>query len=440
MAELRSIIHEIFQAALRAVDPEEAIKRHIRRSRNWLEVGEKRYDLSTFKKISIIGMGKATAPMATALEGILGDDLTSGIIIVKYGHVRPLSKITIYEAGHPLPDEAGVQGAKKIIQLLKETGEDDLVICLISGGGSALLPAPVHGISLEEKQSMTQLLLKCGATIREINTIRKHISQVKGGRLARLVFPSTLISLILSDVVGDSLEVIASGPTVPDRTTFADALSILKKYQIQTAISSSVLSHLEEGVRGGHEETPKEGDPIFANTQEMVIGSNIQALQAARERAEASGFHTLILSSFIEGETREVSRMHTAIVKEILSSGNPLPPPACLLSGGETTVTVRGSGSGGRNQEFTLASAIEIEGLRRVVLLSGGTDGTDGPTEAAGAIADGSTVARARGLGLDPFSYLENNDSYHFFKKLGDLLITGPTNTNVMDLRIFLIE
>ena len=440
LGRLRKDAIAIFRAGLKAVDPAVAIKRHVRRRGNRLTIGSKSYDIAKFEKIYVIGAGKASAAMARPLEDLLRDRLRSGMINVKYGHAAPLRRILVNEAGHPVPDKAGLQGTRQIMELLGRTGEKDLVFVLISGGGSALLPAPAPGLTLEAKQRTTQLLLQSGATIQEMNALRKHISAVKGGRLARLVYPSTLISLILSDVVGDSLESIASGPTVPDSTTFDDCLGILGKYDLTRKIPAAVLNHLKRGAQGQVEETPRPGDPVFARTQNIIIGSNIQALLAAKSKAEALGYHGLILSSFIEGETREIAGIHAALAKEILATGNPVRRPASLVSGGETTVTVRGRGLGGRNQEFALAAAIAIDGLAKVVILSGGTDGTDGPTDAAGAIADGTTVLRAHALGMDPERYLGDNDSYHFFKPLGDLLMTGPTLTNVMDLRLVLVR
>jgi glycerate 2-kinase len=438
-ARLRDHAASIFQAGLKAVDAANAVRKYVRRQNDILTVGDKDYDLGDYGGIYVIGAGKASAEMARPLEEILEDHLVSGAINVKYGHARPLRLVEVTEAGHPVPDEAGLQGAKKVKAMLGLTGESDLVVFLLSGGGSALLPSPAPGLTLDDKQRLTQSLLDSGADIQEINTIRKHISAVKGGQLARLAFPSTLVSLILSDVIGDRLDSIASGPTVPDGTTFADCLQILEKYGLTRKIPPLVLDHLEKGVRGEIEETPKAGDPAFARTQNLIVGSNIQALLAAEERAKSLGYNCLVLSSSIEGETREIARMHAALAREILASGHPVRRPACLISGGETTVTIRGNGLGGRNQEFTLAAAIAINGLENVVILSGGTDGTDGPTDAAGAIADGATVARARALGLEVTDYLRENDSYHFFEPLGDLLMTGPTLTNVMDLRLVLV-
>ncbi len=437
---LRKHAVSVFEAGLKAVDPGNAVKRHLMLKNGVLHVNGSRYALSGFENIYVIGMGKAAAPMARAVEDILGDRITAGTINVKYGHTAALKKVKINEAAHPLPDEAGLEGAREIAALLGITGERDLVIFLISGGGSALLPLPAEGLTLEDKQNLTQSLLECGATIHEINVLRKHVSQVKGGRLARLAYPSTLISLILSDVSGDDLDSIASGPTVPDKSTFADCLEIIGKYGLEGKLSAGLVNYIERGEKGEAEETPKPGDPAFERTENVIVGSNIAAAAAAKERASALGYNSLILSTSIGGETAGAAKLHAAIAREVVSSGNPVDAPACIISGGETTVTIRGKGKGGRNQEFALAAAADIDGLENVLVLSGGTDGTDGPTDAAGAIADGTTMERARKLGLDANRHLGENDSYNFFKPLGDLLMTGPTNTNVMDLRVVLIS
>jgi len=438
--KLKSDARAIFGAGLKAVDPVIAVNNHLKRSGEILELGDSKYDLRDYENIFVIGMGKAAASMAKAIEEILGGRLTRGIVNVKYGHTVPLDIIKTNEAAHPVPDEAGLRGTKEIIELLKGTGENDLVICLISGGGSALLPSPAGNLTLEDKQAVIKSLLECGATIHEINTIRKQISSVKGGRLAELIYPSTLISLILSDVIGDDLDVIASGPTVPDTHTFHDCRNIIEKYKLDERVPRRVIDYIEMGCRGEIEDTPKAGNPIFKSTQNTIVGSNILAVRAAKEKAEELGYNSMILSTFIHGETEEVAKVHTAISKEIISSGNPLNKPACIISGGETTVTIEGKGHGGRNQEFVLAAALDIDGLDNVVVLSGGTDGNDGPTDAAGAIADGTTIGRANKLGLNAYEHLSDNNSYNFFKPLGDLLITGPTNTNVMDLRVLLIS
>lgn len=438
--KLRGDAAAIFESGLKAVDPVKAIKKRLKLENGILSLEGRKYNLAEYENIYVVGMGKAAASMARAIEDILGELITQGIVNVKYGDSVPLKIIKINEAGHPVPDESGLRGTKEIVELLEKSGIDDLVICLISGGGSALLPLPAGDITLEDKQYLTTALLHCGATIHEINALRKQISAVKGGRLARLAYPSTLISLILSDVIGDNLDVIASGPTVPDTHSFHDCLGIIDKYELKERAPGAVIEFIEKGCLGVHEGTPKPNDPVFERTQNVVIASNITAVSAAKDKAEELGYNSFLLSTFIHGETEEVAKVHTAIAKEIICSGNPVGRPACIISGGETTVTIEGEGLGGRNQEFVLAAAIDIEGLEDVVVLSAGTDGTDGPTDAAGAIADGATVNRARELGLDAYAHLSENDSYNFFKPLGDLLVTGPTHTNVMDIRLVLVS
>jgi len=436
---MRNDAVEIFHRGLQAVEPGAAIRKYCRLENNTLFVGNEIYDLSQYNKLFIIGAGKASAPMAGAMESILGKRITNGLINVKYGHVTELRQVKLIEAGHPIPDDNGQHGADLIKNIAKNAIKNDLLLCLISGGGSALLPLPASGLTLKEKQDTIKVLLSCGASIHEINAIRKHISMVKGGRLAQAAYPATLVSLILSDVVGDDLDVIASGPTVPDTTTFSDCIEIFDKYNIRKQLPETVVNHIKAGSAGNVPETPKKDDSAFKNTQNVIIGSNIEAIIAAKRKAENLGYNTLILSSMIEGETRHVAHVHGAVAREILKTGNPLSSPACIISGGETTVTLTGKGSGGRNQEFSLAAAIDISGKEKIVVLSGGTDGTDGPTDAAGAFADTTTLTRAEALNLDPLDFLLNNDAYNFFDKLGDLLMTGPTHTNVMDLRIVLV-
>jgi glycerate 2-kinase len=439
VATMRQQAEKIFRAALKAVDPIEAVFRYVKTVDDALQVGEHHFEYKDYDRILVVGAGKAGAPMAKALEDLLGDRISDGVIVVKEGHGLPLQHVRIHEAGHPVPDERGIQGAEDILSLASEAGERDLVLCLISGGGSALLVAPAEGVTLADKQEVTRLLLACGADIHEINTVRKHLSRAKGGRLARSAHPATVVTLILSDVIGDDLNVIGSGPTVPDPSTFADAEDVFKKYDIWQQVPLSVRNRLQKGLRGDIQDTPKAGDIAFQRCYSELVGTNIQALMAASKEAERQGYQPLILSSTVEGEAREIVKMVTAIAKEVRSSGNPFSPPACILCGGETTVTLQGDGKGGRNQEFALASASIIDGMRDVVILSGGTDGTDGPTDAAGAIADGTTIARARAKGLDPLDYLRRSDSYHFLKTLGDLIITGPTRTNVMDVYMVLV-
>jgi len=436
---LRQHALEVFQAALKAVDPVEAIFRYTRVVDDTLYVGEHQFAFKDYDRILVAGAGKAGAPMARALEDLLGDRIADGVIVVKEGHGLPLSHVRIHEASHPVPDQRGIKGAEEILSLVKDAGERDLVLCLISGGGSALLVAPAEGVSLEDKQEVTRLLLSCGADIHEINTIRKHLSRAKGGGLARFAFPATVVSLILSDVIGDDLNVIASGPAVPDTSTFEDTRQVLEKYNIQDEVPPSVRKRIEQGLQGNIEDTPKAGDAVFQRCYSELVGTNIQALKAAGTKAEELGYQTLILSSTVEGEAREVARVLTAIAREVQGSANPLSTPACILCGGETTVTIQGEGKGGRNQELALAAALVIDGMQNVVVLAGGTDGNDGPTDAAGAMADGRTLARSRAQGLDPLDYLRRNDSYNFFQPLDDLVITGPTRTNVMDVYMVLV-
>ncbi len=437
---LRKDASGIFYAGIYAVEPMAAVRRFCRREKNYLITGEAKYNLDKLNKIFIIGAGKAGAPMASALEDILGERITEGIVNVKYGHVNPLKHVKLIEAGHPVPDKNGQAGASAILNLATRAKKDDLVICLVSGGGSALLPLPVPGLVLKDKQNTIKKLISCGATIHEINSIRKHTSLLKGGGLAKAVFPANLLTLILSDVVGDNLDVIASGPTVCDSSTFKDCLRIISKYGIEDKLPAKVVKHMIDGADGKIPETPKAGDAVFERTKNLVIGSNIEAVKSAKQKAESLKYNTLVLSSMIEGNTKDAAHFHCAIAKEIVKTGIPLSRPACIISGGETTVNVTGKGFGGRNQEFALDAALEIAGLENTVVLSGGTDGTDGPTDAAGAFADSETLKRAYALGMDPFRFLSDNDSYNFFKRLGDLFITGPTNTNVMDLRIVIVK
>ena len=426
----------ILNAALKAADPTEAVLRHVRLNGETLIAGQQRYSLKEFRNVYVIGAGKAVGAMALAIQQVLGNRISGGFLNVKSAPKTLLRRFRLMECGHPIPDINGEKGAKCIAEIARSAQRDDLVVCLISGGASALMPLPAPPVALEQKRETTQLLLNCGAGIHEINCIRKHISLVKGGQLARLAYPATVLTLILSDVIGDDLDVIGSGPTVPDRSTFADARAILEKYGIQNKVPREVRERLS--AKG--EETPKPGDKVFKRVQNLIAGSNRLAVDAAAVEARALGYNTMVLSTFIEGETRDVARVHAAIAKEIRAAGNPLKPPACVISGGETTVTIRGKGLGGRNQEFALAAAIDIAGLKNVLILSAGTDGIDGPTDAAGAFVDGTTLARARAAGMDATRFLVNNDSYHFFERLGNLIKTGPTGTNVADIRLILVR
>jgi hydroxypyruvate reductase len=444
LENMRSDAKEIFKSCLIAVDPYRAVKQFVRLRGGRLVLGIKgkshaELDLKEFDGISLVGAGKATAPMARALEELFGERIKKGLINLKYGFTEALALTEIIEAGHPIPDQNGVKGTGKILAFLSGAGEKDLIFSLISGGGSALLPQPAGDITLAEKQEMTRKLLACGASIDEINAVRKHISLSKGGQMAQAAFPAAVVNLMLSDVVGDRMDVIASGPFVPDTSTFQDVREIFKKYDLQE-IPSSIRERVMAGLKGQIPETPKENDIIFDRILNFIVGSNILALEAASAKAKKLGYETLILSSMVEGETREVARVHSAIAREILKTGRPIPPPACIISGGETTVTVRGKGLGGRNQEFCLAAAADLSELPpRVVMLSGGTDGNDGPTDAAGALIDPLTIMRGIDAGMEAAEFLQRNDAYHYFEKTDDLLITGPTNTNVMDVRLVLV-
>jgi len=445
LRQMRVEADEIFRSSLEAVDPYQAVKRFVHVEKNRLVVGiddgyKVELDLTEYNRISLVGGGKAAAPMARAIEELLGGRLHTGMINVKYGFTEELAVTEVVEAGHPLPDQRGVEGTKKIIGFLESAGEKDLIFSLISGGGSALLPQPAGEITLAEKQEITRRLLACGASIDEINAVRKHISLSKGGQMARAAFPATIVNLMLSDVVGDKVEVIASGPFTPDSSTFEKVWDVFRRYDLRD-IPATINGYLAAGAEGRIPETPKEGDAIFDRVSNFVVGSNILALQAAAEKAQEFGYETLILSSMIEGETREVALVHSAIAKEVVKTGRPLPPPACIISGGETTVTIKGKGLGGRNQEFCLAASLDlVEIAPRVVILSGGTDGNDGPTDAAGAVVDPLTVGRGKAMGMEAGEFLADNDAYHFFEKTGDLLVTGPTNTNVMDVRLVLVR
>ena len=432
----RRIAVEVMQAALQAVDPYQAVRNHLRLDGERLLAGEQTYDLSRIDKVWIVGGGKAGAPMVRAVEDILGDRIAGGCVNVKYGHSQPTRIVRLHEAGHPVPDEAGVAGAQVIRALLERTGPADLVLCLISGGGSALMSLPAPGISLADMQTLTGALLRVGATINEINTIRKHLEQLKGGRLAQLAHPAPVLSLILSDVVGNPLDVIASGPTVPDTSSYADAWESVERYDLVPQLPPAILDALQKGRDGLRPETPKLGDSALDRVQNLIIASNTLAAASSEARAQELGLKALFLTSYLQGEAREVAQVLAAIAREMRASGRPIAPPACVILGGETTVTLRGAGKGGRNQEMALAAALALEGMTDCLIACLATDGTDGPTDASGAVADGTTVARGRALGLDAYAYLADNDAYPFMAALDDLLLTGPTHTNVNDLAL----
>jgi glycerate 2-kinase len=435
------VVKRVLLAALRAVDPAIAVAQHLTREGDLLIVNGRTYDLRLFKRVWLVAAGKAGAPMAHAAARILGGFLSGGVVIVKNyqdgdeNSSEPIpARVILYEAGHPVPDQRGVDATQQISQLLKSAGAQDMVICLISGGGSALLTSPFEGITLEDMRSLTKQLLASGASIDEINTLRKHLDSVKGGGLARLAAPAQVLTLILSDVVGDPLDVIASGPTVPDSSTFADALAILRRYGLVEKSPAAIVAHLEKGAQGDLPETPKPGDPLFTNITHLIVGSNILAAEAAIAEAKVRGFNTMLLTTFLQGEARQAGRMIAAIARQIAANQLPVTRPACIVVGGETTVTLQGDGLGGRNLELALGAVRDMAGLQDVMLISLATDGDDGPTGAAGAVVNGETLARAKALDLSAEDYLARNDSYHFFEPLDDLLVPGQTQTNVNDL------
>lgn len=437
-SELRSDALRIIEVGLQAADPVKSIKNAVRLEGNKLVVGGKVYDISS--GVKVLGFGKASASMALAVEEVLGDLIADGVVIVPKGLKPPrLDRIKVMYGSHPVPDEDTINSTKELLKLCSR-GEEETFVVLISGGGSALFELPVEPITLNDLRVLTTQLLKCGADIKEINTVRKHVSMVKGGRLAELLYPSNVVSLILSDVVGDPIEFIASGPTAPDPTTYDDAVSLLKRYGIFDSIPASVREVLMRGLNGELRETPKPGDKVFDKVLNHVVASNYISLKAMEEEARKLGYNTLILTSMVEGEAREVGKLLAGVVKNIKKYDEPVRKPAAVLAGGETTVTVRGRGVGGRNQELALSVAISIAGLSDVVFASIGSDGVDGVSVAAGGIVDGETVLRGKGLGLNPYDFLNNNDSYNYLSRLGSAILTGPTGTNVNDLVIALIR
>jgi len=431
----RKTAWQIMQAALKAVDPAAAVQNYFDTHPDVTEQIK-----TTSERIFVVGAGKAGAPMAAAVSKIFGPQIVDGRVIVKYGHAGAAvgSPVKIKEAGHPVPDEAGLLAAQEIAGLLRSTGPKDTVLCLISGGGSALFTLPAEGLTLADLQATTKALLAAGATINQVNTIRKHLSAVKGGGLAKMAAPARVHTLILSDVVGDPLEVIASGPTVPDPTTFADTWHIVEQFRLQNSLPEPVVKRLQAGRAGNLPDTPKPGDAIFEQVTNVVIGSNRIAAQAAVNAAQQAGFNAQLLTTYAEGEAREVGRLVAGLAKGLACDEASIKRPACLVMGGETTVTLKGNGKGGRNQEMALSAALALDGWSNTLVVCLGTDGTDGPTDAAGAFADGTTLSRARDLELDALEFLRNNNSYNFFAPLNDLIMTGPTQTNVNDLTLIL--
>lgn len=436
--EARRVALNLIQEAVRVVDPRNLIKNNITLRGKLLRIADQVHDLSLYDRLIVVGAGKASGAMAEALEEKLGERIDCGLVNVPLGTAYTLHTqfIELQEAQHPIPDQGGLTGAIKITKILQKLNEKTLVIVLISGGGSALLPLPQEGITLAEKKATTDLLLKSGAAIEEMNTVRKHISAIKGGQLAALAYPATVISLILSDIVGDPLTSIASGPTVPDPTTYKEAVEILERYSVWNEISQSVRNCLREGLDGTRNETPKPGDIRFEKVQNIVIGNNRIALNCAAKKARSMGLKTLILSSFVEGEARHVGTAMAGLAREMKYSGTELSKYDVLIAGGETTVTVVGQGRGGRNQELALSASLKIDGIDGIVIVSVGSDGIDGLSNHAGAIVDGYTVKRSMEAKMNPRIYLANNDSDRFFSSIRDGIVTGLTGTNVNDIML----
>jgi len=435
---IRPLLRKLIVRGLNAVDARKAVGRAISRSGNELVIGRRRYDLRRYERVVVLGAGKAAASMAQAVERRLGPWLEGGFVVVKHGHVVPTRRIVVAEAGHPVPDRSGQRAATRLCAMAEGLGRHDLLIVLLSGGASSLLPAPVAGVTLADKQRTTQELLRCGASIREINTVRKHLSRIKGGRLAELT-QATIATLILSDVLGDDLSAIASGPTVPDPTTYQEAVAILKRYHIWRAVPQRVRRHLDRGCQGSAHETPKPVASLFRRVHHHIVGNNLAAVTTVAHAAREAGLQTLVHRSALTGEARDEGQRFGIMAKNIVRACNPLQRPCCVVAGGETTVTVTGKGTGGRAQEFAAAAALEIAGLAKVWVAAIGTDGTDGPTDAAGAVVDGHTMARAQRLSMDLKGALKQHNTYPALKRLNQLIVTGPTGTNVNDLYLLLV-
>ena len=435
---IRPLLKKLIVRGLDAVDARKSVGRVIARNGEELVIGKRRYDLRRYDRLVVLGAGKAAASMAQAVEQRLGSRLQGGFVVVKHGHVVPTRQIVVAEAGHPIPDRSGQRAAARLCAMASELSRRDFLIVLLSGGASSLLPAPVAGITLADKQQTTQELLRCGASIREVNTVRKHLSRIKGGRLAEMT-KATIVTLILSDVLGDDLSAIASGPTVADPTTYQEAVATLKRYRIWRAVPQRVRRHLDRGCQGLASETPKPGSSLFRRVHHHIVGNNDAAVKTVARVAREAGLRTLLYKPALSGEARDEGQRFGLLAKNIVQAGTPLQKPCCVVAGGETTVTVTGRGRGGRAQEFAAAAALEIAGLAKVWVVAIGTDGTDGPTDAAGAIVGGNTMARAQRLSVDLKGALQRHNTYAALKRLHQLIITGPTGTNVNDLYLLLV-
>jgi glycerate 2-kinase len=434
----RTIAEQIFLAGVESVLPDKLITKELKLKDDCLVIGHLRFSMEALEHIYIIGAGKASAMMGAEAEKILGRRITGGHIVVKYGHSCKLKYIRVTEAGHPVPDSHGFKATEEILKIAEMASSNDLVICLLSGGGSALLTDFPIGSTPEEMIYVNDLLVNSGACIREINAVRKHVSVVKGGQLARAVCPATLVSLILSDVPGDPLDVIASGPTSPDPTTFQQAMDVLDEHNLTSSVPEGILKYLKDGILGIRPETPKQNDPVFVKTYNLLIGNNRLALEAAKQKTLEFNINPVIINDQLQGDASSVAEYIVGTSLKFKSDKNEV-KPVCLLFGGETTVKMTGKGLGGRNQHLALLSAILLQNHPGITILSAGTDGTDGPTGAAGAVVDSDTVSCALSENIDPEKYISEFDSYHFFNKAGGHIITGPTMTNVMDIIVVLI-
>lgn len=434
---IRRLVTRMLRQALNASHAGKALRRTIQKDGERLTIGSRLYDLRDYERVVVVGAGKASATMARAIEPLLGRRLDSGLVIVKYGHAVSTTRITVEEAGHPVPDRAGQAATRRLLALTSSLTARDLLIVLLSGGASSLMPAPVSGVTLADKQRVTRQLLRCGAGIGEINTVRKHLSKIKGGCLAAST-KATIVTLILSDVLGDDLSAIASGPTAPDPTTYDQAVDCLKRYRLWSSTPRSVRAHLEQGRRGRHAETPKPGAALFRRNHHEIIGNNESALAALTSTARSAGLRTVLFPAFM-GEARVAGAQMGSFARSVLARQGWKLKPCCLIAGGETTVTVKGRGGGGRAQEFAVAAAQAIAGLPNVWMAALGTDGTDGPTDVAGALVNGDTWNRARRIGVDLSAALKRNDTYPALKRLRCHIITGPTGTNVNDLYLAFI-
>ncbi len=430
---------EIYNKAIEAANPRKCVLDHVSLKGNILMVDSKTYDLDQYNSIYMVAFGKAAPSMAKAVEDLLGNRIKDGIVVSNTFEKSKFSRLRFYLSSHPVPDERSLSAANEILKLLRDTDKGDLVIFLISGGGSALIAMPAIGISLEDKQRATLMLLNSGVDKYGLNAVRKHISQIKGGGLLNKALPSQVITLILSNVVGDRLDAIASGPTIPDPTTFDEACRVIEALRLEHRIPPQVMVHLEEGRRGNVPETLKEGEFAPERVQTVIVGNNYKSLLAAKRRAKQFGYNTFLLSSQLSGEAREVAKVISGIAFDVERLDIPVKKPACIIFGGETTVTVIGRGKGGRNTELALSFAMEIMG-HEISGLFCGTDGVDGPTDATGAICDGYTRGVARKMNLSAREHLAQNDSYSFFDRLGSLVKIGPSGTNVMDIGIVILR